>query len=223
MKITAFNGSPRGEKSNSHMLTENFLSGAREAGADTENIILIHENIEYCRGCFSCWFKTPGHCILKDGMDDLIEKYLSSDVICFVTPVYTWNMTAVLKNFVDRLIPLRCPAAIETNGKFDMKSRLVKLPDSVVIANSGFPGINNFGTIREVFTSCNPILEIYRNSGHLLKSDDAAVKARTQEYLDCVRQAGFELVRDGAVSAETKEMLKMELAGPDDYIKMMEL
>mgnify|MGYP000913134090 CR=1 FL=1 len=223
MKVTVFNGSPRAEQSNTNIIAQAFLEGAKSAGAEVENVFLIHQDIHHCTGCFSCWFKTPGKCIFKDDMEALMEKYLASDVICFASPVYTWNMTAALKNFVDRLVPLRNPVAVQSNGRYDMETRIVKFPDSVVISNCGFPGDHNFETIKEVFKSCNPVLEIYRNTGHILKSDQEEIKAKVTEYLDCVKRSGFELVKNGKVSENIKRDLQMNLVSTDDYIKMMKV
>lgn len=30
------------------------------------DIMLLGGKIEYCRGCFGCWVKKPGECILND-------------------------------------------------------------------------------------------------------------------------------------------------------------
>lgn len=220
LKITAFNGSPRVEQSNTQILVQKFLDGAKSAGAEVDNIFLIKKNINHCSGCFSCWFKTPGQCVFSDDMNELLEKYVSSDIVCLATPIYTWNMTAALKNFVDRLIPLRSPIVNQSNGNYDMTKR-IKFPDVVVISTSGFPGENNFETIKQVFKSANPVLEIYRNSGHLLKTNDPEIKDTVDKYLKYVMEAGFEIVKDGKASDDIKSKLQMEIVRPEDYVEKL--
>lgn len=222
MKITAFNGSPRAEQSTTNIIVQKFLEGAESAGAEVDNVFLINKNINHCSGCFSCWFKTPGQCVFYDDMKELLEKYMSSDIICFATPVYSWNMTAALKNFVDRLIPLRRPVTTQNDGHYDMEVR-AKFPEAIVISNCGFPGEKNFETIKEVFKSCNPVLEIYRNSGTLLRTSNPKLKSVIDKYLEYVKQAGFELASSNKVSDHTKSKLQMELSRPEEYAKMMNI
>jgi len=47
MKIFAVNGSPNMKKGMTHILLENFLEGAREAGAEVETVFLQKKKINY--------------------------------------------------------------------------------------------------------------------------------------------------------------------------------
>ena len=217
MKVIAFNGSPKARNSNTDVIIKAFLQGAKQAGADVEDVYLIERSIQHCSGCFSCWFKTPGKCIYKDDMSKLIEKYKYADIVCFATPVYTWNMTASLKNFIDRLAPLKSPLLTQTEGNFDLKDTEVKTASFVVIANAGFPGDNNFETIEKVFASCKPVLELYRNCGMALKKEDD----RVLEYLKFVSLAGFELVSKRTVSESTRNGLRKEMIPAAEYVQML--
>ena len=219
MKFIIFNGSPAGANSNTHVIAEAFLSGAKRADADTENVFLIDKNIGHCKGCFTCWFKTPGKCVMQDDMTELLGKYNAADVVCFASPIYTWNMTAALKNFVDRLVPLKSPLIVNLGGDFDLADSKPKTQQFVVISNCGFPGNNNFETMKVVVASCKPVLEIYRNCGKLLKSKDDKIKEIVNEYLQVVEQAGYEMATQNYVSEETKSNLEMQLMSIPDYVK----
>jgi len=220
MKITVFNGSPRGKNSNCNIIVQSFLSGAKEAGAQVENIFLIEKDIAHCMGCFSCWFNTPGKCIQNDDMTELLNKYKSSDIVCYATPIYGWTMTACLKNFIDRLIPINSPTVVEVEGNFDME-KTNKNPEIVMISNAGFPGNNNFDSLKETAKHANPILEIYRNCGMILKSKEDFIKDKVAVYLSYVKRAGTELVQNGTVSDEVIEGLNMEILSIQEYVKLI--
>ena len=40
--------------SNSDMLADQFIEGAKAAGNDVEKISLVDKNIQFCKGCLGC-------------------------------------------------------------------------------------------------------------------------------------------------------------------------
>ena len=159
--------------------------------------------------------------MMKDDMEILLEKYQYADVICFGSPVYSWNMTALLKNFVDRLIPLKSPLIVQSNDQFDMADAKPREQKFVAVSNCGFPGGNNFEIIKAAFSCCNPSLEIYRNCGKLLTSKNPAVQDMVEEYLKVVEKAGAEMAANGMVSEGTRQQLNKELMSIPDYVKFL--
>ena len=108
MKITAFLGSPR-KGGNTEIVTGRVLDGAREAGLETEAVALRSLKIHGCTGCDKCW-QVDGHaCVFKDDMAALYDTIAGSDVLLFATPVYWYAPTAIMKAFIDRLVPLNRP------------------------------------------------------------------------------------------------------------------
>lgn len=63
------------------------------------------------------------------------------------------------------------------------------------------------------------LLEIYRNSGRLLKTGNLEVRATVNKYL----KAGFEIINNGEVSNDIKIKLQMDLVSPEKYVKMLGL
>lgn len=221
MKFTAFNGSPAGKNSATARIIDAFLAGAERGGAQTAVYQLSDYQITQCQGCFACWFQTPGRCVLQDDMPELLAAYQAADVVCFGSPVYSWNMTALLKNFVDRLVPLKNPQIVEDNGNFDMQNANPRQQKYVAISNCGFPGENNFAIIKTSFSCCNPCLEIYRNCGKLLKSANPAVRPIVDEYLRWVEQAGFEMATAGEVSLNTQQKMAEPLMTVQEYVQFL--
>lgn len=108
MKILAINGSHRAGQ-NTDYLIQQALDAARAHGADTEVIKLSEKNIEFCVCCNRCLFK-PECSIKDDDMEEIKAKMLEADGIIFASPNYFSNVTARMKNFMDRTRPLHMVA-----------------------------------------------------------------------------------------------------------------
>lgn len=100
MKIIAINGSHRKGK-NTAALLNNVLEEAATLGATTELLELTDFNIKFCISCNKCLGK-PQCSITDDDMAAVGNKLLAADGIVLGSPVYWSNVTALMKNFMDR-------------------------------------------------------------------------------------------------------------------------
>lgn len=225
MKITIFNGSPKGIKGNTQVVIDAFVAGAESAGAQTECIQLSKKEIGHCLGCLNCWTKTVGVCVKKDDMKELIDKYVASDIVVMATPVYCDNISGLTKVFMDRLIPLVDPH-FESDGLGEtrhVKSEM-KLPGIVVISTCGFPEQSHFQVISLLMKRISRnmqaefVAEIYRCQGNLLTIPNDMLTPIINNYKKIVEKAGREIVQTGGVSKETTEELDKPLIPKEMYI-----
>ena len=87
--------------SNSDMLADQFVEGAKAAGNEVEKISLVGKNIQFCRGCMGC--QKLGRCIIDDDVNDFMAKVLKADVVCWATPIYYYEMSGQMKTLIDRM------------------------------------------------------------------------------------------------------------------------
>jgi len=99
MKVLGVLGSPR-IGGNSDLLLNQALTGAKEAGAKVEKIILSRKRIFGCLDCTKC--NETGICVIKDDMLQIHQKILRSDAIIHSVPLYFWAMTSQMKAYLDR-------------------------------------------------------------------------------------------------------------------------
>jgi putative NADPH-quinone reductase len=231
LKITAFNGSPKGKKSATHIMVEEFLAGASQAGAEVENILLAKRKIKHCLGCFSCWTKHLGKCVIKDDMADLLVKLKNSDIVVFATPLYIDNVSGILKVFMDRSIPLGTPYfEKDEQGEYRHGDRegysasFERVPKLVIISNAGFPEQSHFQVLsllmKRVARNLHSevIAEIYRGQGPFLLAPVKELLPVIEKYKTLLRQAGHELVTDLRLTGDTKKALNEPLVPHDMYI-----
>jgi multimeric flavodoxin WrbA len=102
MKVTAFIGS--GRKRHSYNACEKFLQNLHTLGdVEYELVRLSEYKIGTCKGCRVCFDKGEEFCPFKDDRDTLIEKMRNSDGVIFASPNYSFQVSSLMKIFIDRL------------------------------------------------------------------------------------------------------------------------
>ena len=100
-KVTVFIGSAH--KGNTYNAVMTFLNNLETHGSIEYEIVTLNDyKLGVCRGCRLCFEKGEERCPLKDDRDVLFEKIMASDGIVFATPNYMFQMTGIMKTFLDR-------------------------------------------------------------------------------------------------------------------------
>lgn len=220
-KILAINGSPRGRKSNTDQILQPFLQGAMEAGAVCETVYAVDLDVKECIGCYNCWKKTPGVCVFKDDMVQLMEKIRQADILVWATPVYHFGMNVRLRRIVERTLPTCLPYMVKKGDRFSHPQRFDDGPSkNVLIANCGFPDRSNFdqlvGTFQKIAGGHGLAATILCGGGELFAIKE--LQGKFDWYIDAVMAAGREMVERGSLTEETEAVLERPLMPVDLFV-----
>ena len=105
MKVLAIVGTYRKGRTIDTAVDE-ALRGARQTGAETEKILLLDKHIEFCTNCRTCTQNAGterGRCEINDDMSSILDKLDQADVYVFASPINFFNVTAIMKRFIERL------------------------------------------------------------------------------------------------------------------------
>jgi multimeric flavodoxin WrbA len=102
-KVTAFVGSAH-KGGATYRAARRFLDNLESFGdVQGEIVVLSDYELGVCRGCKTCFDRGEQRCPFKDDRDALIEKMSSSDGVVFASPNYSWQVSAIMKIFLERL------------------------------------------------------------------------------------------------------------------------
>ncbi|MBI5231389.1 MAG: flavodoxin family protein [Coriobacteriales bacterium] len=102
-KVLVLNGSPQGGGA-TFSAAQTFAERLESFGdVDAEVVQLADYSIRTCRGCKVCFDAGEERCPLNDDRDLVLEKLLAADGVVFASPNYSFNISGVLKVFLDRL------------------------------------------------------------------------------------------------------------------------
>jgi multimeric flavodoxin WrbA len=133
MKALVLNGS-RSEKDIVNTVSDYVVDFLRIKDHEVDVTVPREMNIAPCLGCFGCWLKTPGECIINDAGKDLPRKLVQSDVLFLLTPVTFGMYSHELKRAMDRYAcPLLLPFFEKINGEIHHVARYDRNPKLVAI------------------------------------------------------------------------------------------
>ncbi|MEW5825244.1 MAG: flavodoxin family protein [Candidatus Bipolaricaulota bacterium] len=125
MKAVVLDGS-RDERDSA--LLAHLVDSLARADHAVEVIALREKKIAPCLGCFGCWVKTPGECVLADDGRDVARALARSDLMAYFTPVTFGGVSAELKKALDRMIPNISPFFARVAGETHHRRRYPRPP-----------------------------------------------------------------------------------------------
>jgi len=94
------------------------------------------ESITECIGCFNCWLKTPGRCVMKDRMTEFCSDYINSDTVILLMDTAQGFINHQAKAFLDRTIPHYHPYIEVVDGELHHRARYKSYPKMVFYYNT---------------------------------------------------------------------------------------
>lgn len=112
------------------LVSEAFKKG----GFETKVVPVRLNPYAFCKGCFQCWVKSPGVCVLRDGMELVIDQFINSQKVVFLSPVIFGQFSSNIKLAMERLLPAELPFFIlAPDGETMAPYRSPNMPDQMVI------------------------------------------------------------------------------------------
>ncbi len=133
MRSLVLNGS-RSEDHTGNRVSDYLADILRMSGHQVDLITIRDEEIAGCLGCFGCWLKTPGVCVIDDAGRDLPGRVIQSDLLFLVTPIVYGMYSPELKKAMDRYAcPILLPFFTKIEGEVHHPGRYDSYPKITAI------------------------------------------------------------------------------------------
>ncbi|OCN01678.1 flavoprotein [Clostridium sp. W14A] len=86
-------------------------------------VISDNGKIRHCVGCFGCWVKTPGQCVIHDGYETVSALLAQCEELILISRCFYGGFSPFVKNVVDRNISYSLPDFTIRNGEMHHKGR----------------------------------------------------------------------------------------------------
>lgn len=186
--ILGINGSPR-KGGNSDVLLRNILQGIKETEVTSDVAQLRDFQFQPCIGCEKC--RKDEICTgLMDGMSLLYPKIIDARGLVLVSPTHNYNITAIMKAFIDRLYCFY---------NFDNKNRPGKWSSQ----------LHNQGRKAVIAAVCEQ--KNKKDMGFTLDAMRLPLEALGYEIID--ELAVFEVFSKGKIKVKTQILAKASMLG----------
>lgn len=143
----------------------------------TEFIDLSALKISNCIGCFGCWTKTPGKCVIRDDAVNVYPKIAASSRVLYISKIKYGSYDTVMKTMLERSIPVQQAFIRLIQGETHHVQRSVVPKQATII---GYGNISD--EEKEIFTQL-----IQRNARNMCFEDFRVIFTQENELEKFVR------------------------------------
>ena len=104
------------------------------AAPEREYIDLSQKKVTPCVGCFGCWVKTPGRCVIRDDALQIYPLIARSRRVLYVSRVVFGSWAPPMKAMLERSLPIQQAFLRPHMGETHHVQRLVEEKDAVILA-----------------------------------------------------------------------------------------
>lgn len=105
-----------------------------QQGSETKYFDLSSLKIANCMGCFGCWTKTPGKCVIRDDAPTVYPCIAESDKVLYVSRLKYGGYDTIMKTMLERAIPAQQAFIRIHNGETHHVQRAVVPKQATIIA-----------------------------------------------------------------------------------------
>lgn len=101
---------------------------------DVQYIDLSSLKINNCVGCFGCWTRTPGKCVIRDDATRVYPFIAMSDRVLYISRIRYGGYDVVMKTMLERAIPVQQAFIRIHKGETHHVQRAVMLKKATIVA-----------------------------------------------------------------------------------------
>jgi len=156
-------------------LASQIQTTVEKSGNNTKIITLNGDEIKPCVGCFGCWVKTPGQCVMtKDSVNEIAREEIQSDVVIILSKISYGGYSYDIKSFLDRSIQNISPFFEIVDGEMRHKMRYDHFPVMITIGYG-----DSSSDERQTFTTLAK-----RNALNMRPPKHFVIRVKSMEKLD---------------------------------------
>jgi multimeric flavodoxin WrbA len=170
-------------------IAESLSKVMKEVDWETDILELGEMEIAGCVGCFGCWIKTPGVCVIDDISRDLARKIVSSDLLVYLTPIVFGGYSYHLKKAIERMICIVLPFFEKVDGEIHHAKRYDRYPSLIGIGIADSQNQSEERTFRELVARNAINMHAPRFSSAVIVRTDS-MESRQDNLVKAVRDVG---------------------------------